>query len=74
MTQFETSDRRLEQFLHAHFIRFDAQKKDDRGYTVWRYSDTPRLQEVVTEYKTLVARYSTAPTMRSREGIHEKHD
>lgn len=35
MKQFITDDRRLEQFLFAHFIPFERQIKNERGLTAW---------------------------------------
>ena len=55
MNEFHTADRRLEQFLFAHFIPFKTQTKDVQGYTIWSYADTPRLRDVVAEYQTLIA-------------------
>lgn len=57
MKLFTTDERRLEQFLFAHLIRFDRQRKDERGYTVWEYAVTPRLLRVVQEYRDMMAEY-----------------
>lgn len=57
MNIFHTSDRRLEQFLYAHFIPFDRQTKDTCGLTVWSYNETPRLRQVIAEYKVLNAEH-----------------
>lgn len=57
MPHFSTDERRLEQFLFAHFIRFDFQSKDDRGHTTWHYADTPWLRQVVAEYRQLCQRF-----------------
>ena len=37
MEQFITDDRKLEQFLFAHFIPFERQIKNERGLTAWVY-------------------------------------
>ena len=58
MNWFTTDDRRLEQFLYAHFIPYDHQEKDQRGHTVWYYTRSPRLFSVLDEYKTLCAQYA----------------
>lgn len=39
MKQFITDDRRLEQFLFAHFIHFERQIKNERGLTAWIYTE-----------------------------------
>lgn len=52
---FETSDRKMEQFLYAHRILFDRQHKDERGYTTWEYTVTSRLLRVIQEYEDLMA-------------------
>lgn len=57
MKLFSTDERRLEQFLYAHLIRFDSQRKDARGYTVWEYIITPRLLRVVQEYRDMMTEY-----------------
>lgn len=61
MSIFHTSDRRLEQFLYAHFIPFERQSKDLQGQTVWSYPETPRLKQVVAEYSALIAEYGVCP-------------
>lgn len=57
MMHFTTADRRLEQFLYAHFIPFDSQGKNGSGYTVWHYGLSPRLLRTVAEYRSLTQRY-----------------
>lgn len=57
MKLFETTDRRLEQFLFVHYIPFEAQYKNESGLTVWRYTPSPRLFCKVQEYQRLKARY-----------------
>ena len=51
MKQFITDDRRLEQFLFAHFIPFERQIKNERGLTAWVYIEGPRLFHVIAEYE-----------------------
>ena len=57
MKQFITDDRRLEQFLFAHFIPFERQIKNERGLTAWVYTESPRLFHVIAEYKALCAQF-----------------
>lgn len=57
MKLFETTDRRLEQFLFVHYIPFESQYKNECGLTVWRYTPSPRLFCTVQEYQQLKARY-----------------
>ncbi len=59
MICFTTTDRRLEQFLYAHFISFDHQTKNRRGRTVWHYTRSPRLFSVLAEYRALCAQFGT---------------
>ena len=57
MKYFETTDRRLEQFLEqflfVHRIRFSHQRKDDCRRNVWAYPISPHLRRVVREYRRL---------------------
>lgn len=53
MKYFETTDRRLEQFLFVHRIRFSHQRKDDCRRNVWAYPISPHLRRVVREYRRL---------------------
>lgn len=53
MNEYCTSNRRLEQFLYAHFISFDRQYKNEQGLTVWAYHRTRELMMVVHEYEQL---------------------
>lgn len=59
-TFFETTNRKLEQFLHAHMIHFLYQYKNDDYLTVWVYDRTPRLLIVVNEFKTMMDAYRPA--------------
>lgn len=52
---FETNNFKLETFLHVHDIRYEDSYKDEFGTRFWRYLRSPRLEEVVNEYKQLVA-------------------
>ena len=54
MNTFETCNRKLEQFLFAHFIRHESWYKNEDNLTVWVYPDTPNVRKVVAEYRTLV--------------------
>lgn len=60
MNTFETSNRKLEQFLFAHFIRYKSWYKSDDNMTVWVYDDTPEVKKVVAEYRALVAAHRQA--------------
>lgn len=56
MNEYLTSDRRIEQFLFAHFIHFDRQFKNEQGLTVWVYPRTKEVLSVVHEYELLCRR------------------
>ena len=51
---FETTNRRLEQFLFAHFIRYSTWYKGADGMTVWVYPSTAEVMRVVAEFRALV--------------------
>lgn len=53
-TTFDTVNRKLEQFLYVHDVFHSDIYKTEDGMTVWCYRDTPRLREVVAEYKEIV--------------------
>lgn len=53
---FETSSRKLEQFLFVHDILHDRFYKDPDNMTVWVYSDSQELRDTVDEYRRIVAR------------------
>ena len=53
---FETTSRKLEQFLYMHDIHHCDWRKDPYGTTIWVYPNTPEVQRVVTEYMGIVAR------------------
>ena len=52
---FETNNFGLETFIHVHDIRYESSYKDEFGTRYWRYLRTPRLDEVINEYKQIVA-------------------
>lgn len=56
MNTFETNNRRLEQFLFIHDIRFSEWYKNDDGLTTWVYPDNNETREVVKEFRKLDAR------------------
>ena len=51
-----TDDRRLEQFLFVHDIRFHHQTKDECGRTSWHYLDSPETRRVNQEYRMICQR------------------
>lgn len=53
---FQTRNRRLEQFLYIHDIRFVSCIKDHEGMTVWLYEPTPELNSVVKEWREIQKR------------------
>lgn len=55
-TIFETTSRKLEQFLFMHDIRYISWRKDDDGMTVWCYTITPETMRVVEEYREIIRR------------------
>lgn len=57
MLTFKTSNRRLEQFLYAHEIYFISCDKTSDNMTVWTYMQTPELDRVVNEWRSIVARH-----------------
>ena len=57
---FETSSRKLEQFLFVHDIFHQGWHKDVDGMTVWEYQETDELKRVVEEYRTIQARRRAA--------------
>jgi len=51
MRDFETTNRKLEQFLHLHKIFYKNHYKSDvDNMTIWVYSDTQELRDAVMEY------------------------
>lgn len=55
---FETSSRKLEQFLFAHCIQHIGYHKDEDGMTVWEYPKTAEVSRVVTEFREIMGRRS----------------
>lgn len=55
-TNFETSSRKLEQFLFVHDIKHIGFYKNEDGMTVWRYPNTPEVTAVVREYRDILAK------------------
>lgn len=61
---FETTCRPLEQFLFMHDIRHVSWHKNIDGLTVWVYPNNTEVQEVVSEYRRIVARRAERGTSR----------
>lgn len=59
---FETTSRKLEQFLFLHDIFHQGWHKDVDNMTVWEYQETEELKRVVEEFRAIQAR------RRAREG------
>lgn len=53
---FETSSRKLEQFLFVHDILHVGFHKDDDNMTVWEYPKTPEVMEIVKEFRAIQRR------------------
>ena len=62
---FETSSRKLEQFLYLHDIRHMGYHKDDDGMTVWEYPYNAEVKHVVTEFREIMARRSQRDDRRN---------
>lgn len=52
---FETTHRKLEQFLFACGIRHERFYQDPYGTTIWVYPDTPQVRRVVDSFVKLNA-------------------
>jgi len=50
---FVTMNARLEQFLFYHRIRFLQCRKNEDMMTEWVYERTPKLEQVVKEYREI---------------------
>lgn len=51
---FVTMNPKLEQFLYMHKIRFISQRKREEDLlTEWTYLMTPRLKEVIAEFREI---------------------
>ena len=53
MQDFITANPRLEQFLYMHRIGFRCFRKNTDMLTEWVYDSTPRLLEVVEEFRRI---------------------
>ena len=53
---FETSSRKLEQFLFMHDIQHQSFYKDADNMTVWVYPDNAEVHEVVGEFRRIVSK------------------
>ena len=53
MKEFVTANYRLEQFLYLHKVSFKYQRKNADLLTEWVYEDTPRLRQVVAEFREI---------------------
>lgn len=50
---FVTTNQKLEQFLFVHRIYFKSQRKNEDLLNEWTYERTPRLEEVVAEFRRI---------------------
>ena len=57
---FETTNRKLEQFLFVHDIHFEHHYKNDDMMTTWVYRKTSELIRVVREFREIQSRRKTA--------------
>lgn len=66
---FQTANRRLEQFLFLHDIRFDSWHKNEDDMTVWVYHDThcEDKEILITIRKAIDA----SPELRSKKALIE---
>lgn len=55
-TIFETSSRKLEQFLFVHDIFHSGFHKNEDNMTVWEYPNTPEVMDVVEEFRAIQRR------------------
>ena len=62
---YHVYDRRLEQFLFVHDIRFVNSFVSQDGVRVWEYEDTPYLQTVLGSWRIVLAH---------RERIKNQHE
>ena len=74
MKPFVTTDRRLEQFLFAHFIPFERQFKTERRLTAWVYAESPRLFHVIEEYEALCAQFGRYEHGQSHQHLSQSAD
>lgn len=52
---FETTSKKLEEFLFVHDIRFASSYRNIEGLTVWVYPRNETVDHVVQEYRAIVA-------------------
>lgn len=67
---FETTNKKLEQFLFYHDIFFSASRRSDDGSTVWKYEQTPYLSHVLEEWNLVLTRREE----RKRFGFKPMHE
>lgn len=65
---FSTRNRRLENFLFVHGIRFASWYKDEDYMTVWEYVYTPEVARVVAEWDEIQRRIKA----KDRRGENEE--
>lgn len=53
---FQTTSRKLEEFLYLHDIRFVDTYLNEDALHVWVYKLTPYVQHVIDEYRQIIAR------------------
>lgn len=53
---YETTSRRLEQYLFMNDITYIGIRKNDDGMTVWQYERTPWFERVIALYRALLER------------------
>lgn len=53
MNEFVTANAKLEQFLYYHKVNFKRFRKNEDMLTEWVYDRTPRLEEVVAEFRQI---------------------
>lgn len=53
---FETTNRKLENFLYMHDVLFTSYRKGEDGMTVWTYTKNDELMRIVNEYKEIAQR------------------
>lgn len=53
---FETTNRKLENFLYMHGIFAEKMSKSEDGLTVWGYRRTDYFEEIFNEFKAVTAR------------------
>lgn len=56
MEMIATTNRKLEQFLYCHGIRFHHTARTEDGMTAWYYVKEPFTMEIMEEWKRVLAR------------------